>query len=115
MPFLEENKQQLEKDVQGKLALQLVGAITQLYATWNTKYTKGQFLNYIGLQDEPYFKYFSYPDFLTKDSGIIQLKKYASMESLSDMLQHFEAVIKLTKEVRTAMYDFLVKECKYFE
>lgn len=115
LPFIEENKKQLENDVQGKLALQLIDAITQLYTTWNKNYAKGQFLLHVGLQNEPYFKYFSYADFLTKDSGLIQIKKYARQESLTDMLQHIDVVQKLTIEVKTAMSNFLVNDCKYFE
>lgn len=31
----------------------------------------------MGLEDEAYFRYFSYPDFLTRHSGLVQLRKYA--------------------------------------
>ena len=114
LPYIEENKKLLEQDAQGKLALQLIGAVTQLYTMWNKNYTKGQFIQHAGLQNEPYFKFFSYADFLTKDSGLIQLKKYAGQETLTDMLQHFDVVTKLTKEVKVAMSDFLINDCKYF-
>ena len=64
----------------------LVDAITELYRYWNANYCKGQVLENVGLHNEPYFKYFSYPDFLTPSSGLIQIKKYAELEGAADLL-----------------------------
>lgn len=33
----------------------------------------------VGLHEEAYFKYFYYPDFVRKDSGLIQIKKIADI------------------------------------
>ena len=69
----------------------------------------------VGLQDEPYFKYFDYPDFLTPYSGLIQIRKFAEQEGHADLLDLFIEVIRLTKNVKAEIYRLLVKEFKYFE
>lgn len=56
----------------------------------------------VGLYNELYFKYFRYADFLKKDIGLIQLKKYALQESLADMLQQTDTAQKPTAEAKTA-------------
>ncbi len=47
----------------------LVEKIKELYRHWNLNYCKGQHLENVGLHNEPYFKYFDYPDFLTPIVG----------------------------------------------
>ena len=69
----------------------------------------------MGLQDEPYFKYFDYADFLTPHSGLIQIKKYAGQENLEDVQQLFTEVSELTKQVKDEIYKLLVEDFKYFE
>lgn len=96
-------------------ALLLVEKIKELYRYWNLHYCKGQYLYHVGLQNEPYFKYFDYPDFLTPHSGLIQIRKYAEQEGLHDLLELFLEVIKLTKLVKAEMYRLLVVEFGYFE
>ena len=93
----------------------LVSKITELYQVWNREYCKGETLEYVGLHDEPYFKYFDYPDFLTPNSGLIQIKKYAELEGLEDLQLLFSEVSNLTKEVKEEIYSLLVKDFKYFE
>lgn len=97
------------------LATYLVGKIKELYKTWNLKYCKGQFLQHVGLQDEPYFKYFSYPDFLTPYSGLIQIRKYAELNNCTDLIDLFSEIQVLSKKVKEEIYRILVQEFKYFE
>ncbi len=89
--------------------------IKELYRYWNLNYCKGQGLENVGLNNEPYFKYFSYPDFLTPYSGLIQIKKYAEQEGLHDLLTRFDEISKNTKKVKDELYRLLVNEFKYFE
>ena len=92
----------------------LVRAIENLYRTWNLKYCKGSYLYYVGLENEPYFKYFAYADFLTPHSGLIQIRKYAEQEGLADILEHFAEVSEATKAVKARLYEMLVEEMQYF-
>lgn len=93
----------------------LVEKIKELYRHWNLNYCKGQHLENVGLHNEPYFKYFDYPDFLTPHSGLIQIRKYAELHGLNDMLELFIEVAKLTKGVKAEIYRLLVVEFRYFE
>jgi hypothetical protein len=97
------------------LAGELVALVKQLYKKWNQNYTKGQFQYSVGLQDEPYFKYFDYKDFVTPHSGLIQIRKYAEIHNATDLLELFEKISGKTKEVREEIYRLLVKEFNYFE
>jgi len=93
----------------------LVEAITELYRYWNKEYCKGQTLENVGLKNEPYFKYFDYPDFVTPYSGLIQIKKYAEQNASIDLLDKFVDIQRLTKVVKDELYRLLVKEFKYFD
>ncbi len=93
----------------------LVEKIKELYSHWNLNYCKGQFMENVGLQNEPYFRYFDYADFLTPYSGLIQIKKYAEQEGLADLQGIFTEITKLTKNVKAEIYRLLVEEFKYFE
>ncbi|MBN2037294.1 MAG: hypothetical protein JW768_11175 [Chitinispirillaceae bacterium] len=97
------------------LASELVELIKQLYKKWNQKYCKGQNLYSVGLQDEPYFKYFDYKDFVTPHSGLIQIRKYTELHNAEDLLNLFEQISAKTKEVREEIYRLLVQEFQYFE
>jgi hypothetical protein len=66
------------------------------------------------LQDEPYFRYFSYPDFLTPYSCLIQIRKCAEIHNLEDLQEQFPQISALTKKVREELYRMLVEEAKYF-
>ncbi len=96
-------------------AIRLVATVRDLYSFWNKNYCQGQWLTNVGLKNEPYFKYFDYPDFLTPHSGLIQIRKYAEQESASDLLELFAEISKLSKEVKSELYRLLVNEFKYFE
>ncbi len=96
------------------VAFELVAAIKSLYKLWNKNYCQGQFLFNTGLQDEPYFRYFSYPDFLTPHSGLIQIRKYAEIHNHEDLQEQFAKINALTKKVREELYRMLVVEGKYF-
>ena len=97
------------------IAYELVSKIKELYKTWNLEYCKGQFLFNVGLKDEPYFKYFEYDDFLTPYSGLIQIKKHAETENLANILDLFNEIKDLTKNVKEEIYNLLVNEFDYFE
>lgn len=97
------------------LAFSLVQKIKEIYRTWNLNYCKGDFLHNVGLQDEPYFKYFDYPSFLTPYSGLIQIRKFAEMNALGDINTLFAEISELTKLVREEIYRLLVEEFKYFD
>ena len=97
------------------LAGELVALVKQLYKKWNQNYTKGQFQYSVGLQDEPYFKYFDYKDFVMPHSGLIQIRKYAEIHNATDLLELFEKISAKTKEVREEIYRLLVDEFNYFE
>ncbi len=99
----------------GGIANELVEAITDLYTYWNQEYCKGQTIEHVGLKQEAYFKYFSYPDFVTPNSGLIQIKKYAEVNSCTDLLNKFTDIQKLTSEVKKELYKLLVEEFGYFE
>jgi hypothetical protein len=107
----------LDKEISSKpdTAKQLVDKVKELYKFWNTKYCKGQWLKNIGLQNEPYFKYFDYPDFLTPHSGLIQIRKYAENGGIADLLEKFDEISALTKKVKEEIYRLLVDEFKYFD
>lgn len=107
----------LDKQIVSKpdTAKQLVDKVKELYKVWNTKYCKGQWLQNIGLQDEPYFKFFNYADFLTPHSGLIQIRKYADNEGKADLLELFGEISALTKKVREEIYILLTEDFKYFD
>ena len=97
------------------VAFLLVEKIKLLYRTWNLNYCHGQYLRNVGLKDEPYFRHFAYDDYLTRWSGLIQIKKYAENESLKDIHDLFAEIQDLTKKVREELYRLLVAEFRYFE
>ncbi|MGL4363898.1 MAG: hypothetical protein ACRCSB_01680, partial [Bacteroidales bacterium] len=97
------------------LADNLVQAIQKLYQYWATAHCKGQVLYHVGLENEPYFKYFDYPDYLTVNAGLIQIRKYAEIHQLSDLQSHFEEISSLTKQVRERLWEMLTVEMGYFE
>lgn len=98
-----------------KVAIELVQLVKQLYKTWNHKYCKGQVLRSVKLQDEPYFKYFDYKDFVTPHSGLIQIRKYAENHNAEDLIELFGKISAKTKEVREEIYRLLTQEFAYFE
>ncbi|MBX7153358.1 MAG: hypothetical protein K1X91_00255 [Bacteriodetes bacterium] len=96
------------------VAYQLVQSINELYNFWNLNYTKGNRINGVGLENEPYFKYFSYQDYLTPNSGLIQIRKYAQLNSRHDLNERFADISKLSKQVIDEVFRILVDDCKYF-
>jgi hypothetical protein len=107
LPYVEESNE--------PNAIALVKLVTEFYRYWNHNYTKGQFIESVGLHNEPYFRYFDYPDFLTPNSGLIQIRKYAEIHQEMDLLSRFEDIQAATKVVKKAIYEILVRDCKYFE
>jgi len=107
----------LDKEISDKpaLAKELVEKIKELYKHWNLNYCKGQVLQNVGLQDEPYFKYFDYPDFLTPYSGLIQIRQYSVIHGKEDLQNLFKEISSLTKKVKEEIYRLLVEQFRYFE
>jgi hypothetical protein len=97
------------------VGLDLATTIEAFYQYWNKNYTKGQILENVGLHGEAYFKYFDYPDFVTKDSGLIQIKKYADVNGCVDLIEKITSITEKTKLVKEEIYRMLVEEFKYFE
>jgi len=97
------------------IAMQLLNEIKDLYKLWNLKYCKGGFLYNVGLENEPYFKYFDYEDFLTPYSGLIQIRKYADINGELDLINKFVQIKSYTKDVLEKIYGMLIKDFKYFE
>ncbi|MCX6165606.1 MAG: hypothetical protein NTU73_12230, partial [Ignavibacteriae bacterium] len=96
-------------------AKELVKIIKELYTIWNNKYCKGEYKYNVGLQDEPYFKYFNYADFLTPYSGLIQIKKYVEKQNLVDLDKLFKQITLKSKQVKDEIYNILINDLKYFE
>ncbi|MGI8634982.1 MAG: hypothetical protein ACR2KZ_06230 [Segetibacter sp.] len=90
-------------------------AITELYKYWNKEYCHEQTQENVGLKNEPYFKCFNYPDFVSPHSGLKQIKKYAEQNMAVDLLNRLIEITKLTKSVKEELYRLLVKEFKYFD
>jgi hypothetical protein len=106
-------QQEIKKS--SSVAKDLAVAIEEFYQYWNLKYTKGQILENVGLHDEAYFKYFDYPDFVTKDSGLIQIKKYADINECKDLLEKITVISEKTKKVKEEIYSMLINDFKYFD
>ncbi len=96
-------------------AYKLVQSVKDLYRVWNTNYCKGKVLRDVGLDDEPYFRYFSYKSYLTPHSGLVQLRKYGEQQGIAALNEGFERIKADTAVVREELYRFLVEECRYFE
>ncbi len=97
------------------LALQLVDLINKFYSLFSSKYCSSGIIRNIGLHDEAYFKYFEYPNFLTPNSGIIQIKKYAEINSKEDLHTFALEINDKVKEVKEEIYSLLINDFKYFE
>ncbi|TAE01909.1 MAG: hypothetical protein EAZ97_02895, partial [Bacteroidetes bacterium] len=100
---------------QNNLAWALVEAVKNLYRFWNSNYCQAQTLRNVGLENEPYFKYFAYADFVSPFSGLIQIKKYAEVNSATDLYPYFEKITNLSKLVKEEMYELLINEFGYFD
>lgn len=98
-----------------KTAKDLAEAIKGLYKYWAQKYCKRRLLENVGLKEEPYFKYFSYADFVTENSGLIQIRKFAVINGKADLLQQFEEISEYAKKVQGEIYHLLVDEGGYFQ
>lgn len=105
----------LDSQIKDKLAKTLVDEIKSLYTYWNLEYCKGQLIENCGLKDEPYFQYFDYPDFVTPYSGLVQIKKYAEVNGKADILERFENIKAINKQIKEKIYDLLINEFGYFE
>jgi hypothetical protein len=97
-----------------KLAHGLAELVRDLYKKWNRKHCKGQFLYSVALEEEPYFRYFDYKDFLTPYSGLTQIRKYAERQNDADLLSNLEEISAKAKEVREEIRRLLVQEYSYF-
>lgn len=96
-------------------AHKLVEAIKELYTYWARTYCPEGIIKNVGLKDEPYFTYFDFEDFLTPDSGLIQIHKFADLNGKSDLLKRFEDISEKAKKTHEEVYQLLVVEFKYFD
>jgi hypothetical protein len=93
----------------------LVASVKALYDLWGRKYCPQPKIEYVGLREEPYFKYFDYPDFITPYSGLVQIRKYADLQALPDLDEAIKDVKTKTKTVFDTIYSLLVDEFLYFD
>jgi len=98
-----------------KLAWELVDSIRKLYEIWKIKYCVSDKVENVGLDDEPYFKYFKYLDFITPYSGLVQIKKYAEVNRADDIDKQIKEINEKKKMALKEIYRLLVDEFKYFE
>ncbi len=107
----------LDKEIEesNRISFVLAQIIKDLYDYWNQHYCQGQFLFDIGLKDEPYFKYFSYPDFLTPYSGLIQIKKFAYIHNHSSLVRIFDDISRHSNTIKQELYTILTEDFKYFD
>lgn len=105
----------LDSEIKNKEASDLVDSIKTLYELWNKNYCKGETIENVGLKEESYFKYFSYKDFLTPFSGLIQIKKYAEIHGCIDLASQFEQIDVCKKKVKNELKDMLINDIKYFD
>lgn len=103
-----------EDKKESNLAYALVQAVKDLYRFWNLNYCKGQTLKNVGLQDEPYFKYFDYSDFVTPYSGLVQIRKYSEVNGASDLMPYLQNITDLSRLVKDEIYRLLMEEFEYF-
>jgi len=97
------------------IAKNLVNAIKGFYKYWAQEYCRqSPFMN-VGLKDEPYFKYFQYADFLTANSGLIQIHKFAEVNDKVDLLQQLEDISGYARKVRDEIYRLLIEDLRYFQ
>lgn len=68
----------------------------------------------VGLEKEA-FKYFKYPDFISPNSGLIQIRKYAEVNVSVDLLNLLSDIQKLTKAVKDELFGLLVDDFRYFD
>jgi hypothetical protein len=102
--------------VQGlSVSFELVKMIKRLYRLFSVQYCSSGIIKNVGLENEPYFKYFNYPDFLTPNSGIIQIKKYAELNNKEDLNELFAEISLKTKEVKDEIFRMLVDDFNYFD
>ena len=93
----------------------LVGAVKGFYDLWHSKYCPQPKIEHVGLKEEPYFKYFGYPDFITPYSGLVQIRKYADLRAVPDLNEAINDVKTKAKIVLDTIYHLLVDEFRYFE
>jgi hypothetical protein len=107
----------LDKEIikKHKTAFELVELVKIFYRVFAKNHcSSGKIIN-IGLDNEPYFKYFEYPDFLTPNSGIIQIKKYAELNAHEDLHIISVQISEKSKAVKEEIYNLLINDFNYFE
>lgn len=105
----------IESEYGHELAQQTVKIGLELYQYWNKEVCNGKTISNIGLKEEPYFKYFDYEDFITPNSGLIQLKTYATINGDSVLENMLIKLSKLSIEIKYKIKETLVNEYKYFD
>ena len=92
----------------------MIKSIGVLYKHWGEEVCKGSRIEYVGLDQEPYFKYFDYPDFVVPFSGLTQIKRFSEINRVDEISEYLEDIKKSTKDVLNEIYTLLVDEFKYF-
>jgi len=68
-----------------------------------------------GLEEEPYFKYFSYKPFVTPYAGLVQIRRVAEETAQTALLEQFDTLNRLRGEVLEEIHRLLVEEFWYFQ
>ena len=109
--FIVENGLEIESQKNPKknknLPIQLLQTFEKMYQTFAQKCCSSGILQNVGLQNEPYFRYFDYADFLTPNSGIVQIRKYAEIHSHTDLCAILVEIKKLNLEIKNEIWQIL--------
>jgi hypothetical protein len=104
----------MASQVVGEDAVALVSSVKKLYKGWRKQFADTNIIENIGLEKEAYFKFFSYPDFVTPFSGLIQIKKYVDLHGVPELAACFEEIDACKRKVKSEIYEMLVNDMRYF-
>lgn len=92
----------------------LIDKVNAIYNLWQAKYCASGWISNAGLEDEPYFNCFNYPDFLLPTSGLIQIRKFAMQGGKEDLSALFSELSVCAAHVRQRLFDLLEHRLNYF-
>jgi len=92
----------------------LIKSVGVLYKHWGKVVCKGSRIEYVGLDQEPYFKYFDYPDFVVPFSGLTQIKRFSEINRVDEISEYLGVIRENTKDVLNDIHTLLVDEFDYF-
>lgn len=99
----------------GGLAETVVKNANDVYFYLNKKVCEGKVIEDVGLSEEPYFKYFNYKDFLTPNSGLIQLRKYSRVSADTELFGLLEELDRLGSAIKSLIAEIIVRRHGYFK